>query len=127
MIGRMEAEIPNPKLLASTGARFSYSVADFRRGDKDTEDRKNDEEAVIQSPDDPEGAVTNYFKSMQWYKPQLAVFSKTSLISLFLISSSNNFPGHLTAPVSLRIAPTIQFAPSSLRQISSPRTPPHLP
>ena len=65
-VGAMEADTSKPKLLASTGAKFSCSITEFRQGEKDTERKDNDVELAIQIPDE-EGDVTNYFKSMEWY------------------------------------------------------------
>jgi hypothetical protein len=127
MTGGMEADIPKPKLLASTGARFSCSIAEFRREEKGMEGGDSDEKTAIPSSDEPEGDITNYFKSMQWYKLHPLTSPVATLIKLFLISSTNNLPGHLTVPVSSRIAPITPFALSSPRQISSPRTLPLLP
>jgi hypothetical protein len=61
----MEADVLKPKLLATTGAKFSCSIAEFGAGSKDLRGKDNDVEQSTQTLDE-EGAVTNYFKSMQW-------------------------------------------------------------
>jgi len=61
----MEADVLKPKLLATTRAKFSCSIAEFRAGSKDLQGKDNDVEQPTQILDE-EGAVTNYFKSMQW-------------------------------------------------------------
>jgi hypothetical protein len=63
-----------PKLLASTGEKFSCSINEFRRGESDTERKANDEESTVSSSNEPEGDITNFFKSMQWYKTPPAIF-----------------------------------------------------
>jgi hypothetical protein len=74
--GKMEGTF-KPKLLASTGEKFSCSVNEFRRGERDTERKVDDEETTVPSSNEQEGDVTNFFKSMQWYKtpPTLFFFS----------------------------------------------------
>jgi hypothetical protein len=56
-----------PKVLASTGAKFSCSIAESRRREKDSASKENEQGVPILNPDDLEGDVTNYFKSIQWY------------------------------------------------------------
>lgn len=63
----MEADISVPKLLASTGTRFSCSIAETRRNEKEARDRDNGEELAIPNRDETEGDDTNYFKCVQWY------------------------------------------------------------
>ena len=69
----MEADILKPKLLATTGAKFSCSINESRAEEKDLEGKDNDGEQAIQIPDE-EGGGTNYFKSLQWYILQSVPF-----------------------------------------------------
>jgi hypothetical protein len=119
--GTMEADVLKPKLLASTGAKFSCSINEFRAGETDLEGIDNGGEMAIQIADE-EGGGTNYFKSMQWYTlfPLSSPF--TTITKLFLISRSNIFSGHLTALVSSQTALITPFVLSSPQRISSPRT-----
>ena len=71
--GTMEGTF-KPKLLASTGEKFSCSVIEFRRRERDTERKVDDEETIVPSSNEPEGEVTNFFKSMQWYKTPSTLF-----------------------------------------------------
>jgi hypothetical protein len=71
--GAMEVDVLKPKLLATTGTKFSCSIAEFRAGSKGLENKGNDVEPLTQTPDE-EGAMTNYFKSMQWYFLQPVLF-----------------------------------------------------
>jgi len=63
----MEEDVSRPRQLASTGPQFSCSINEFRRVGEDTERKGNDEKLTLQSSEEPEGDVTNYFKSIQWY------------------------------------------------------------
>jgi hypothetical protein len=65
----MEADKFRPGLLASTGEKFSCSVKEFRQREKDAEGNFSDENRQLSNPEEPEGNVTNFFKSMQWYRP----------------------------------------------------------
>jgi hypothetical protein len=55
-----------PNLLASTGDKFTCSIAEFRRRNKKSESKGNETELAILSPDEPGEDETNYFKSIQW-------------------------------------------------------------
>ncbi len=72
--GGMGADILQPMLLASTGEKFSCSIAEFRQAVKNSERKENNEETIVPNSDEPEGDVTNFFKSMQWYRLFLPSF-----------------------------------------------------
>jgi hypothetical protein len=124
--GTMEGTF-KPKLLASTEEKFSCSINEFRRGERDTEKKVDDEETTVPSSNEPEGDVTNFFKSMQWYKTpthSLLLFSRHGKV--FSDDMSNIILGRPMALVFSQTALTISLALSSPQQISSPRTLPHL-